>query len=185
MADDESETPEVIADPGSEALAAAKRAALERVGDANKVRREAESSRASVTRRETARGKRSGSGDRTDWDDPSPIGEAVGELLAARGWEGELAVAKVLGDWSSIVGADIASKATPVSLRDGILVVQAESTAWATQLRLLTPQLIAAIAERLGPGVVTEISSRGPSGPMTKPGQWKVRGSRGPRDTYG
>ena len=176
---------ETAADPASEALAAAKRAALEKVGEANKARRENESASASATRRDTARSKRTRSGDRTEWDDPTPMAQAVGELLAARGWDGELAVAKVLGDWASLVGEVIAERATPVSLRDGVLAVQAESTAWATQLRLLAPQLIAVISERLGPGIVREISARGPSGPATKPGQWKVKGSRGPRDTYG
>lgn len=172
-------------DLGSAALAAAKRAALEKLGDATRIRRQQESAGASTQRRESARGKRRRAGDRTDWDDPAPLGAAVSELLSARGWDGELAVAKVLGDWASIVGDDIAARATPVSLRDGVLSVQAESTAWATQLRLLAPQLVAAISAKLGPDVVREIQSRGPSGPPTKPGQWKVKGSRGPRDTYG
>ena len=38
-----------------------------------------------------------------------------------------------------MVGAEIAKHSRPVKLEDGELTVEAESTAWATQLRLLAP----------------------------------------------
>jgi predicted nucleic acid-binding Zn ribbon protein len=71
-----------------------------------------------------------------------------------------------------------------VSLRDGQLTLQAESTAWATQLRLLAPKLLSILATEVGAGVVTKLSVHGPAAPSWKKGPRTVRG-RGPRDTYG
>ena len=72
----------------------------------------------------------------------------------------------------------------PLAFDDGELVVGADSTAWATQIRLLAPTLLARLAEELGAGVVTAVTVRGPSAPSWKKGLLAVRG-RGPRDTYG
>src|ERR1700712_4097273 len=103
---------------------------MEKVKEGNAARRKQESTGAAGRRASISRAKRSG--DRTDWDDPKPFGESIGELLSVRGWEGEVAVARVLAEWHSIVGADLAAKTTPVSLSGGVLTLQAESTAWAT-----------------------------------------------------
>jgi predicted nucleic acid-binding Zn ribbon protein len=89
-----------------------------------------------------------------------------------------------MGRWASIVGREVAAHATPVSFDDGELVVQADSTAWATQIRLLAPTLLARLAEELGAGTVTAVVVRGPAAPSWKRGPRSVRG-RGPRDTYG
>jgi predicted nucleic acid-binding Zn ribbon protein len=71
-----------------------------------------------------------------------------------------------------------------VSLRDGELVLQAESTAWATQLRQLQRQILAKLAAAVGDDVVRRVRIVGPSGPSWRHGPRHVRG-RGPRDTYG
>jgi predicted nucleic acid-binding Zn ribbon protein len=93
--------------------------------------------------------------------------------------------ARVFADWASLVGADVAAHSSPTALANGELKVAAESTAWATQLRLLTSSLLARLAAELGPDVVTSIRISGPSGPSWKHGGFSVRGARGPRDTYG
>ena len=90
----------------------------------------------------------------------------------------------MLGRWSELVGADIAEHCTPLQLRDGELVLQAESTAWATQLRTLQRQLLARLAAAVGRDVVRRIKVVGPSAPSWRHGPRHVRG-RGPRDTYG
>ena len=71
--------------------------------------------------------------------------------MADRGWERPLAEARVFSDWAAIVGADVASHCQPSALRDGELRISAESTAWATQLRLLAGTLLARIVAELGP----------------------------------
>jgi predicted nucleic acid-binding Zn ribbon protein len=116
--------------------------------------------------------------------DPQAFGSALDGWARSRGSSRDLANATVFGRWSEIVGTDIASHATPVSLVDGELLMQAESTAWATQLRLLAPTLLQRINTRVGRGTVSRIRVKGPTGPSWRFGSRTVRG-RGQRDTYG
>jgi predicted nucleic acid-binding Zn ribbon protein len=90
----------------------------------------------------------------------------------------------VFGRWREVVGDQIADHAAPASLHDGVLTVSAESTAWATQLRMVQAQLLAKIAAAVGDGVVTSLKIVGPAGPSWRKGPYRVPG-RGPRDTYG
>lgn len=66
----------------------------------------------------------------------------------------------------------------------GTLILQADSTAWATQTRLLLPRLAERLDAELGVGVVGRILVQGPASPSWRKGAWHVPG-RGPRDTYG
>ena len=104
--------------------------------------------------------------------------------MSVHGSRTDLAVATVFGRWAEIVGADVASHAVPVSLVDGDLLLQAESTAWASQLRLLAPTISQRINGRVGRGTVTRIRVQGPTGPSWRFGNRTVPG-RGQRDTYG
>ncbi len=119
-----------------------------------------------------------------DAGDPQPFGSLIKRLVADRGWEKTAAQARVLGSWDTLVGADIAAHCQPQSLRAGELVVEAESTAWATQLRLLAPGILASLSRELGVDVVTAIRVHGPAAPSWRKGPRHVSG-RGPRDTYG
>lgn len=128
---------------------------------------------------------RSGSG--PDGRDPVWFGAAIQRLVAERGWEDTTTAAGVLANWDKLVGPEIADHCRPESLIDGVLVLVAESTAWATQLRLLTRTMSARLREQVGDGVVTSIVVRGPAQPDWRKGPRRVQGpgARGPRDTYG
>ncbi len=117
--------------------------------------------------------------------DPQQLGAAINGLLDAEGWAMAAATGSVFGRWAQIVGADLAAHTTPESLSDGELTVTADSTAWATQVRLLAAQLVRRLNMELGDGTVQRVRVRGPVTGTRKPGEWRVRGSRGPRDTYG
>jgi predicted nucleic acid-binding Zn ribbon protein len=128
---------------------------------------------------------RSGSG--ADARDPVPFGAAIRRLVAERGWEDTTTAAGVLANWDRLVGPEIADHSRADSLVDGVLVLVAESTAWATQLRLLTRTMQARLHDQVGEGVVTSIVVRGPAQPDWRKGSRRVSGpgARGPRDTYG
>jgi len=128
--------------------------------------------------------RRRWSGPGPDERDPQPFGRLVSRVSLDRGWSPRLTDATVLGRWHHLVGPEIADHCTPLSLRDGELVLQAESTAWATQLRQLQRQLLSRLAGAVGKDVVRRIRVVGPSGPSWRHGPRHVRG-RGPRDTYG
>ena len=117
--------------------------------------------------------------------DPAPLGAAIDGLITDTGWELAVAAGSVFGRWPQIVGADLAAHTVPDGLSDGELTVTADSTAWATQLRLLAADLVRRLNAELGEGTVRRVRVRGPGGPPRRPGQWRVRGGRGPRDTYG
>ncbi|MEO6712276.1 MAG: DciA family protein [Mycobacteriales bacterium] len=137
---------------------------------------------ASDKRAEQRRSRKRRPGDSAD---PVGFGAAIEALLAARGWQADVQAASVISRWEHLVGADVAAHATPVSLNDRELVVQAESTAWATQLRLLSRSLLTRIQAEVGAETVASLRIHGPSGPSRPAGQWRTADSRGPRDTYG
>lgn len=118
-------------------------------------------------------------------DDPQPLDAAIKGLLDNEGWNMAAATGSVFGRWAQIVGPELADHTQPEALRDGELIVVADSTAWATQLRLLAAQLVRRLNAELGPGAVQRVKVRGPVTATRSPGEWRVRGSRGPRDTYG
>jgi predicted nucleic acid-binding Zn ribbon protein len=108
-------------------------------------------------------------------DDPQPLNAAVGGLLSARGWRQRAAVGAVFGDWPLIVGPQLASHTRPDGFENGELTVTADSDAWASQVRLMAPQLIKRLAEELGHGTVTRIRVRGPAAPARQTGRFRAR----------
>ena len=120
-----------------------------------------------------------------DDTDPKSVSELLQDLVQDHNWEHPLNEARVFADWPRIVGADVAAHCEPTALREGELRISAESTAWATQLRLLAGTLLARVVAEVGPDVVSRIVVTGPVGPSWKHGPRSVRGARGPRDTYG
>ena len=88
---------------------------------------------------------------------PQPLGDIFSKFLAQRGWKEPVAVGSVLADWSSIVGPQIAENTEVESFENATLILRASSTAWATQLRLLTPQLMHKFNDVLGTGVITKL----------------------------
>jgi predicted nucleic acid-binding Zn ribbon protein len=135
-------------------------------------------------------GTRVSTGAGPDLRDPTLVSTAIAHLLRDRGWERQTAVGGLIGRWHEIVGSDIAEHVVPESFQpapDGngmVLVLRAESTAWATSHRLLLPQVRARIDAEIGAGTVRDISVLGPAAPSWRHGKFTVQG-RGPRDTYG
>jgi predicted nucleic acid-binding Zn ribbon protein len=125
------------------------------------------------------------SGSARDGRDPALLGDQLDRLLLDRGWKVDVAVGSVMGRWPEIVGPDIAGHVEPLTFVDGILTVRADSTAWATQMRLLASSLLARIDEEIGAGAVSELKVVGPSAPSWNRGLRRSPDSRGPRDTYG
>jgi predicted nucleic acid-binding Zn ribbon protein len=125
------------------------------------------------------------SGAHPDDRDPQLLDATVSRLIDDRGWSLELRVHGVFGRWEELVGAEVAQHCAPESFADGKLVVRTDSTAWATQLRLLAPTVVRRLNEELGHGTITSIDIVGPHLPRWKKGKRSTRDGRGPRDTYG
>ena len=74
----------------------------------------------------------------------------------------------VFGRWAEIVGRDLRGPYRPDSFADGELAVTADSTAWATQVRLLAPVLVKRLDTELGDGSVRRVKVRGRPAPAAR-----------------
>ncbi len=117
--------------------------------------------------------------------DPQLLDSTIGRLIAEQGWGTDVRVHGVFSRWDHLVGREVAQHCRPESYADGKLVVRTDSTAWATQMRLLAPTVVRRLNQELGDGTVTVIDVLGPHGPTWRKGPRSVRDGRGPRDTYG
>lgn len=116
--------------------------------------------------------------------DPQKFGSAISDLIKDRGWNEEMAVGTIMGRWEKVVGPEIAGHVTPTGFKEGVLYLSAESTAWATEVRLLAPNILRQLALEVGDGVIQRIEITGPAAPSWRKGFRHAPG-RGPRDTYG
>lgn len=136
--------------------------------------------RAGVTPTPSREPERRSSGDR----DPKLVGDVVRDFMAERGMDARHQVTRVLEDWPTLVGAEVAEHVRVEQFDEGDLVLRADSTTWANQMRLLTATVQRRLAQELGADVVQAIRVLGPDAPTWKHGNRRVPG-RGPRDTYG
>ncbi|MCL2091261.1 MAG: DciA family protein [Micrococcales bacterium] len=119
-----------------------------------------------------------------DARDPQLVGATARALAADLGWDADLRAGTLAARWPQVVGPQVADHCEMVSLDAGLLTVRASSTAWKTELSLMTSALVARCDEALGVGAVVEVRVLGPAGPGFGRGRLRVVG-RGPRDTWG
>lgn len=122
-----------------------------------------------------------------DGRDPKTAAEVVDAWVRDSGYTESVAAGGVEAHWESIVGSDLAAHVScePTETPEGrVLILRADSTAWATQVRLLLPDIHRRIEEVLGHPVTDPVRVVGPAPPKRAMGPRRVPG-RGPRDTYG
>ncbi|HET6652417.1 MAG TPA: DciA family protein [Nocardioides sp.] len=154
----------------------------------------ASSRRTTKRRNPPRRGRRpvvdpTASGAHPDDRDPQLLDTTIGRLIADQGWGTDVRVHGVFSRWDLLVGREVAQHCRPESFTatdgGGTLVVRTDSTAWATQMKLLAPTALRRLNEELGDGTVTLVEVLGPHLPSWKKGLRSMRDGRGPRDTYG
>ena len=123
--------------------------------------------------------------DRSKKEDPEKLSNILSDLVTTRDWKKGIAEGTLFTKWREIVGNEIAGHCEPITLFEGRLTIKAESTSWATQLRLITPELLKNIRSQSEGALVDELTVIGPNAPSWKRGLRTIRGARGPRDTYG
>lgn len=118
--------------------------------------------------------------------DPKLVASVLEDFMMQTEFSGPLAVGTLAARWSDVVGEEIAAHVSMGEFdpETKTLNLITDSTAWATQIRMLVPQLLLKIGEEIGSGQVLDISVNGPKGPSWRHGNRRVPG-RGPRDTYG
>ena len=118
-------------------------------------------------------------------DGPQILKDVLAQVIDERDWRSGIAEGTLFSTWADVVGPEISLHATPISLLDGVLTIQTSSTAWAVQLRLVTPALLSTIRASSPGALVETLLIIGPQGPSWKKGVRSIRGAKGPRDTYG
>jgi predicted nucleic acid-binding Zn ribbon protein len=96
---------------------------------------------------------------------PDRVAELLENLAAARGWKERLQGARVHDVWLEAAGEDLARHVRPVRLHGGVLLLEADSAAWATQVRYLSGDLARRVNEVLQAERVTQVrvvTARGP-----------------------
>lgn len=116
---------------------------------------------------------------------PQLLKDVLAQIIHERDWKGGIAEGTLFSTWADVVGPEVSLHATPISLLDGVLTIQTSSTAWAVQLQLVGPDLLATIRASSPGALVDSLSIIGPHGPSWKKGVRTIRGAKGPRDTYG
>ena len=87
-------------------------------------------------------------------DEPVPVTDALDGLLRSlRGGAGRAEVGGVFGRWEEVVGGALAANVRPVRLERRVLLVEVDDPAWATQVRYLSSDLMARLAEVTGVAV--------------------------------
>lgn len=112
------------------------------------------------------------------------LGSILNKEIQSRGWGRDIAAGWVTSHWEELVGPKIAQHTRVEMIKDKKLFITCDSTAWATNLRMMQRQILQVIAEKVGPDIIAELRIYGPKAPSWRKGPLHVKG-RGPRDTYG
>lgn len=82
--------------------------------------------------------------------DPVPISSSLDGVVRSLRGPSRSAVSGVFGRWEDAVGAQVAGHVKPVKLDEGVLVVEVDDPAWATQVRFLAPTITERLLEVAG-----------------------------------
>lgn len=85
------------------------------------------------------------------------IGEALSEYVKAMKFEGKLSEVGVLNSWESVVGKSISNHTKKVSIRNGVLYVQLDSSVVRNELLMLKQPLMRKLNEKAGSEVIKDI----------------------------
>ncbi|HEY7681595.1 MAG TPA: DUF721 domain-containing protein [Gemmatimonadales bacterium] len=90
--------------------------------------------------------------DRSKESKPTPLSDAIRGYLRKAGLMRRIGQAAVVEQWSDLVGPQIAKVTAAESVSpDGVLRVRVATPAWASELSLMTPQILARVnAARTG-----------------------------------
>ncbi|WKD58443.1 DciA family protein [Corynebacterium caspium] len=117
--------------------------------------------------------------------DLEPIGSVLSKEIVRRGWTRNIANGWITNNWAELVGPKIAQHTTVQMVKETTLFISCDSTAWATNLRMMQKQILQSIARKVGPNIITELKIFGPNTPhQWRKGPLHIKG-RGPRDTWG
>jgi predicted nucleic acid-binding Zn ribbon protein len=82
--------------------------------------------------------------------DPVSISNSLDGVVRSLRGPSRSAVGGLFGRWDEAVGTQVAAHVKPVKLDEGVLVVEVDDPAWATQVKFLAPTITQRLAEVAG-----------------------------------
>lgn len=79
--------------------------------------------------------------------EPIPITSSLDGIMRSLRGTDRIQIGGVFGRWDEAVGDNVASHVRPVRLDEGVLTVEADDAAWATQVKFLAGTITARLAE--------------------------------------
>ena len=122
--------------------------------------------------------------DRTDAGGAAggPAGVRAAGTAGSR-WRDGLLLGRLSLGWPALAGPEAAQHTRPTGLSEGVLVVEADTPAWATSVRLRVPEVLALVRSAVGEGAVRAVEVRASgraaaAAPATPARPWRRRPPR-------
>lgn len=106
--------------------------------------------------------------------DPQLISDALTEFVDNVGWQQPKALANLHAKFADVVGEETAAHLSIEKFDNGELILRADSTSWATQLKYLTPVLLEKL-QAASPELSIKSVKVLPPQVRKTPGAWRVR----------
>lgn len=97
-----------------------------------------------------------------DRNDMSSFESTMMEMFRRLGLPDPLLVGRIKNEWNQIAGNQWLGRSEPVTVQGKTLVVEANSPSHVAFLRYGVEDLLAALEQRFGPGVIDAVEVRGP-----------------------
>lgn len=82
--------------------------------------------------------------------EPMPISRSLDSIMKSLRGTDRIQIGGVFGRWDEAVGEAVAAHVQPVRLDNGVLTVEADEPAWATQVKFLTGTITSRLADVAG-----------------------------------
>lgn len=82
--------------------------------------------------------------------DPLPITASLDGIMKSLRGTDRVQIGGVFGRWADAVGENVAAHVKPVRLDQGVLTVEADEPAWATQVKFLSGTIVARLRDVAG-----------------------------------
>ena len=96
----------------------------------------------------------------TDSGSPQRLGRALDRLMGTLRAPSVDVLDSVFNKWPEIVGVDVAAHSRPVSIDGETLVVAAQDSTWASEIKWLENEVISRVAEVSGSNRVSALNVR-------------------------
>jgi predicted nucleic acid-binding Zn ribbon protein len=94
-----------------------------------------------------------------EFDEPVGITTSLDSVVRSLRGPSRQAVGGLFGRWDEAVGEQVAQHVRPLKLEHGVLAVEVDDPAWATQVKFLTPTIVARLHDVAGV-TVTDLQVR-------------------------